>query len=145
MPQDLTDDKSTLVQVMAWCHQVTGHYLNQSWPRSPTPHGITRPQWVLILSRNTPLCICTISCICLPYQPKVAYFCFGVEHIPFKSSHAFFNASPSTLLLPSWGERGERAGWPCWPYWPCWCSRPGRHCHGRLRFYSIKFWNARSD
>ena len=23
MPQDLTDDKSTLVQVMAWCHQAT--------------------------------------------------------------------------------------------------------------------------
>ena len=29
MPQDLTDDKSTLVQVMALCRQATGHYLNQ--------------------------------------------------------------------------------------------------------------------
>ena len=28
MPQDLTDDKSTLVQVMAWCRQATSHYLN---------------------------------------------------------------------------------------------------------------------
>ena len=46
MPQDLTDDKSTLVQVMAWCRQVTSHYLNQCWPRSPTPYGVTRPQWV---------------------------------------------------------------------------------------------------
>ena len=27
MPQDLTDDKSTLVQVMAWCRQATSHYL----------------------------------------------------------------------------------------------------------------------
>ena len=35
MPHDLTDDKSTLVQVMAWCHQATSHYLNQCWPRSP--------------------------------------------------------------------------------------------------------------
>ena len=26
---DLTDDKSTLVQVMAWCRQATSHYLNQ--------------------------------------------------------------------------------------------------------------------
>ena len=26
MPQDLTDDKSTLVQVMAWCRQATSHY-----------------------------------------------------------------------------------------------------------------------
>ena len=26
------DDKSTLVQVMAWCRQATSHYLNQCWP-----------------------------------------------------------------------------------------------------------------
>ena len=43
---DLTDDKSTLVQVMAWCRQATSHYLSQCWPRSMSPHGITRPQWV---------------------------------------------------------------------------------------------------
>ena len=46
MPQDLTDDKSTLVQVMAWCRQATSHYLNQRWPRSLTSYGVTRPQWV---------------------------------------------------------------------------------------------------
>ena len=34
----LDDDKSTLVQVMA--------YLNHCWPRSLPPYGITRPQWV---------------------------------------------------------------------------------------------------
>ena len=45
MPQDLTDDKSTLVQVMAWCHQATSHYLSQFWPRSLSPYGVTRPQW----------------------------------------------------------------------------------------------------
>ena len=46
MPLDLTDDKSTLVQVMAWCHQATSHYLSQCWPRSMSPNGVTRPQWV---------------------------------------------------------------------------------------------------
>ena len=46
MPQDLTDDKSILVQVMAWCHQATSHYLSQCWPRSMSPNGVTRPQWV---------------------------------------------------------------------------------------------------
>ena len=46
MPQNLIDDKSTLVQVMSWCRQATSHYLNQCWPRSATPYGITRPQWV---------------------------------------------------------------------------------------------------
>ena len=38
---DLTDDKSTLVQVMAWCHQATSHYLSQCWPRSVSPYGVT--------------------------------------------------------------------------------------------------------
>ena len=43
---DLSDDKSTLVQVMAWCRQATSHYLSQCWLRSLSPYGITRPQWV---------------------------------------------------------------------------------------------------
>ena len=46
MPMDLTDDKSTLVQVMAWCHQATSHCLSQCWPRSMSPYSITRPQGV---------------------------------------------------------------------------------------------------
>ena len=45
-PLDLTDCKSTLVQVMAWCRQATRHYLSQYWPRSMSPNGVTRPQWV---------------------------------------------------------------------------------------------------
>ena len=31
---------------MAWCRQATRHYLNQCWPRSLPPYGVTRPQWV---------------------------------------------------------------------------------------------------
>ena len=34
---DLSDDKSTLVQVMARCRHATSHYLNQCWPR-PSRH-----------------------------------------------------------------------------------------------------------
>ena len=49
IPQNLTDDKSTLVQVMAWCCQATSHYLSQCWPRSMSPYGITRPQWVNVM------------------------------------------------------------------------------------------------
>ena len=49
MPWDLTDDKSTLVQVMAWCRQATSHYLSQCWPSSMSPYGVTRPQCVLIM------------------------------------------------------------------------------------------------
>ena len=50
MPQDLTDDKSTFVQVMAWCRQATSHYLSQCWPRSMSPYGVTRPQWVKVMA-----------------------------------------------------------------------------------------------
>ena len=46
MPLDLIDDESTLVQVMAWWRQATSHYLSQCWPRSMSPNGVTRPQWV---------------------------------------------------------------------------------------------------
>ena len=46
MPQALTDDKSTLVQVMAWCRQATSHYLSQCWPRSMSPNVVIRSQRV---------------------------------------------------------------------------------------------------
>ena len=46
MPQDLTGDKSKLIQVMAWCRQATSHYLNQCGPSLLMPCDITRSQWV---------------------------------------------------------------------------------------------------
>ena len=36
----------TLVQVIAWCHLATSHYLNQCCLRYLSPYGIARPQWV---------------------------------------------------------------------------------------------------
>ena len=47
MPHDLTEHKSTLVQVMAWCRKATSHYLSQCWPRPMSPYGVSRPQWVV--------------------------------------------------------------------------------------------------
>ena len=46
MSLGLTDEKSTLDQVMAWCRHATSHYLNQRWLRYLAPYGVTRPQWV---------------------------------------------------------------------------------------------------
>ena len=46
VPQDLTDYYWTFVQVMVWCLQAASHYLNQYWPKSKLPYGVTRPQWV---------------------------------------------------------------------------------------------------
>ena len=44
IPLDLTNGKSTFVQALAWCRQVTSHYLKQCW--FLPPFGVTRPQWV---------------------------------------------------------------------------------------------------
>ena len=38
--------KSTLVVVMAWCHQARSHYPSQCWPRSTMSYDIPRPEWV---------------------------------------------------------------------------------------------------
>ena len=46
LPLDHTCNKSTMVQVTAWCRQATSHYLSQCWPRSMSPYGVTRPQWL---------------------------------------------------------------------------------------------------
>ena len=50
MPQNRFANKSTLVQVMAWCHQATSHYLSQCWPWSMTSYDITKPQWDNIIT-----------------------------------------------------------------------------------------------
>ena len=52
MPLDLTDNKSTFVQVMAWCRQATSHYPSQFWHRFMSPYGVARPQWVKYHSTN---------------------------------------------------------------------------------------------
>ena len=47
---DLTAEKSTVVQVMAWYRQATSHYLSQSYPIFVLLNGVTRPQSVKIIS-----------------------------------------------------------------------------------------------
>ena len=44
---DYTDDKSTLVQVMAWWRQATSYYPpTQCWPKSMSPYGAARLQFI---------------------------------------------------------------------------------------------------
>ena len=74
MPQDLTDDQSTLVQVMAWCSQATSHCLNQCWPRSLPPYGVTRPQWVNPLSPGV-------------HMPRIIFVIIGSGMGSFLVSH----------------------------------------------------------
>ena len=46
VPEGLIDNKSTLVQVMAWCRQAASHYLSHFWPRSVLLYDIPSSQWV---------------------------------------------------------------------------------------------------
>ena len=66
--RNLSDDKSILVQVMAWCRQATSHYLNQCWPRSLPSYGVTKPQWVKGYIVRKPFlqmyAICVFCCRC---------------------------------------------------------------------------------
>ena len=39
LPWDLTNDKSTLVYIVAWCGQATSYYLIKSWYGSMFPNG----------------------------------------------------------------------------------------------------------
>ena len=55
MPKDLNNDRSILVQVMPWCHQAASHNLNQCWPSSMMPYGITRPHCQAFLEINADL------------------------------------------------------------------------------------------
>ena len=70
MPWNLTDDKSTLVQVMAWCRQAAGHYLSQCWPSSMSPYGVTGPQCVNIASEKRSACVFFLECIHNFVPPK---------------------------------------------------------------------------
>ena len=58
---DLLGDRSTLVQVMAWCHQATNHYLSQCWPISMSPYSVSRPQWVKIMLKSCLLALLLAS------------------------------------------------------------------------------------
>ena len=61
---------------MDWCCQATSHYLSQRWPRSMSPHGVIRPQWVNVLINHVSLDelhhrSLWIGCIPLSYIMKI--------------------------------------------------------------------------
>ena len=56
MSMELSNEKSTLFQVTAWCRQATSRCLSQYSRRSISLYGVSRPQWVntLKLAWNGP-------------------------------------------------------------------------------------------
>ena len=71
MLHNITNEKSTLGQVMHWCCQTTSHYLNKSWPR---PHFYqTRSAWSMDQGSNknhSPVnnCAPTVTKFCVMWE-----------------------------------------------------------------------------
>ena len=82
-PWDLMADESTLVQVMAWYHQATSHYLNQCWLRSLKPCGVTRPLWV-DNSQKAWLPWATRNCLRATRYPVACYLYQISEYLDYK-------------------------------------------------------------
>ena len=101
----LVYSESTLVQVMAWCHQAASHYMKQCWPGSPMPYSVTRPECVerYIYFWNW-YNINDISSKILTYLihgHKHEQFSDDLDsrlHIRFKSVVKLFQFYPSTLF-----------------------------------------------
>ena len=107
MPPDLTDDKSTSVQVMAWCRQATSHYLSNVDP------DLCRQ--IASLGLNE-LCMCHNSRSVIPNPPYLACcgkacssssdMASGLQHrarlLRWGWSKGWMNG-----LLPSTGDREE--------------------------------------
>ena len=89
MSPDLADGRSTLVLVMAWCHQATSHYLSQCWPRSMSPHGVSGPQWVNV---------------------KYRIYCWPINRLTGRQAHS----SPSwhRSVTTSWGRQTQNRETP---------------------------------
>ena len=113
---DLTDDKSTLVQVMAWCCQAPSYYLSQCWPRSMLPYGVIRPNLVNTCTMNILSALWLQMAWCFSTRASVATvlsvpMCFQLiqdpgyhqEHdihlVYMKYSIAYIDKMPAILLM----------------------------------------------
>ena len=135
MPQN-TFDYSTLVQVMACCHQAASHYLyqfwsrstshdlGQCWPRSVSLYDITKPQWVNLIkipytSHHCGRAIRCLSCILQKLTMGAqSIFPMSIEYNTMKCM------SPSNLSYHC--GRG------------CWCQDSDMH---GLDWGNVLFWS----
>ena len=76
MPHNLSNEKSTLVRVMAWCRQGTSHYLSQCWDKSMSPYGVFGPEWVNGYQT-------------LVNYPCVAFRGYGITEYCFYATHRY--------------------------------------------------------
>ena len=83
MPQNPMDDRSKLIQVMAWCRPATGRHLKHCSPGYMTPYGVTMPQWIY-----------DWYIVYIPYTAYIMYLCFA----------AFLDTIMSQLIQQQGGQ-----------------------------------------
>ena len=105
MSLGLSCDKSTLVQVKAWYHQATRHYLSQCWPRSLSQYDVTNPHWIISTWLNLSQC----------YFQEILFL--GRQHILIKTLE--FRAC-FTWVIIVWYRIGSL--WNLCLFPPCKCA-----------------------
>ena len=102
---ELTNDKSTLIQILAWCRQATSHYLSQCWSNYLSPFGVTRAQWANSYFANFKVFIYVRQ----PWDRRK----IGIIHVgghlqagywpnSCSKSELMFSLSWLTVILPNW-------------------------------------------
>ena len=111
MPQDLTGDWLKLVQVMAWYHQATSHYLNQPWPNSMTPYVITIPQYIYLIPWSPDIDV-SILWPCLPIKCacRIVTVDMGIHKQPLTLAIGKFNIHLQEGQTPSLVLSGNGPG-----------------------------------
>ena len=117
---------------MAWCHQATSHYLNQYWPSSMSPYGITRPQWVnsIYIYKLTPSTILPGSNLDSEPLPPTAEQALGSwpqKQFPGSNGPGNFD-----WLGPYWIPWRNVAGIEAAP--GSWTETPGKESNSRFKF-----------
>ena len=87
MPQNIFNNMPASVQVLAWCHQATSHYLSQCWYRSMWLCGVNRPHFYdksrcVLRSSSLPCCNLSINPLCAIFffmTPKNIFISYKIS------------------------------------------------------------------
>ena len=102
---DRTDDKSSLVQVMAWCRdcrQATSHYPSHCESRSISPHGVFKSQSVNPISFSTWLERKSLWCI--SHLGEIMKQLYAI-HLDIGASRRFYNLLSHSVFTNHFIER----------------------------------------
>ena len=121
LPQNLTNESSTLAQVIAWCRQATSHYMSQSWPICKLLYDVSRPHWVKLLGIHIRFIKDKKLFECKLYIAECMYQYMSVH---FKSCWTYILRC---CWISSLSDELKSLFHICKPYWLC-EDMEGGHC-----------------